>query len=100
MGTMAGARALGLQDRIGSVTPGKRADLVMLRCDDLATMPLNNLGATVVLAADRRSVELVMVDGAIMKWRGSIVAHDMPAMRESIRRTRERLQVAAGRAMR
>jgi cytosine/adenosine deaminase-related metal-dependent hydrolase len=60
-----GARVLGLQNSIGSLTPGKCADLVMLRCDDLATMHLNNLAATEVLAADRRSVDIV--DGAILK---------------------------------
>lgn len=65
--TAMGARVLGLQNRIGSLTPGKCTDLVMLRGDDLATMPLNNLAATVVLAADRRSVDMVMVDGAILK---------------------------------
>ena len=76
---------------IGSLTPGKCADSVILRCDDLATMPLNNLAATVVLAADRRSVDMVMVDDVILKCHDSRIAADIAAIRSTVVTLRERL---------
>ncbi len=51
MGTINGAKALGLGDVTGSLTPGKRADIVLIRTNDVNTAPLGNIEATVVMSA-------------------------------------------------
>lgn len=65
--TIEGARACGLEDRVGSITPGKQADLVMLRRDTLNLTPLNDPGGSVVQAAGPGNVDTVMVAGRIVK---------------------------------
>lgn len=75
-GTMGGARALGLEDRIGSLTPGKAADIVLLRADDISMIGWDrrNPAATIIQQAGVHSVETVLVDGRIVKRDGRLVA--------------------------
>ena len=63
-GTMGGARALGLDKVTGSITPGKKADLILIRTDDLNMAPMNVPDGQVVLAAQPRNVDSVWIDGA------------------------------------
>ena len=63
-GTMGGARALGLDKVTGSITPGKKADLILIRTDDLNMAPMNVPDGQVVLAAQPRNVNSVWIDGA------------------------------------
>jgi cytosine/adenosine deaminase-related metal-dependent hydrolase len=70
--TIAGARALQMEDKIGSITPGKKADLVFLQMDDLCLQPIHDPVNTVVLFADRSSVSSVMIDGAFAKQAGKM----------------------------
>jgi cytosine/adenosine deaminase-related metal-dependent hydrolase len=74
--TLAGARANGVERTAGSLTPGKAADIVLIRADAVANMPLNNAVATVVLGADTRHVDTVFVQGIPRKWRGRLVSID------------------------
>ena len=75
-GTIEGAKALGLGDVAGSLTPGKRADLIVLRADDLNMAPLNVPEAQVVLAAQPHNVETVFIDGICRKQSGELVGLD------------------------
>ena len=61
--TIEGARVCGIEDRTGSLTPGKQADVVMIRCDDTNTYPVIDPVSTVVLQADTRNVDTVIVAG-------------------------------------
>ncbi len=61
--TLGGARALGLADRIGSLVPGKRADLCAIRLDAAATLPVFDPASHVIYAAGREHVTDVWVDG-------------------------------------
>ena len=79
-GTIAGAQALGLQDRIGSITPGKRADLVMLRATDLNLAPVTDPIAAVVLAAHEGNIEAVIVDGRFVKQDGRMCHPGLPRL--------------------
>lgn len=72
--TIEGARALGLEQRIGSITPGKQADLVLLRATDLNLVPVSDAVAAVVLAAHEGNVDSVMVAGRFAKRDGRMVA--------------------------
>ncbi len=70
--TIAGARALQMEDKIGSIVPGKKADLVFLKTDDLCLQPIHDPVNTVVLFADRSSVSTVMIDGSFVKKTGEM----------------------------
>src|ERR1700734_282323 len=63
--TMGGAHCAGLDDKIGSLTPGKEADIVMIRSDDPNLYPSNNALGTVVQAADRGNVDTVFIGGRV-----------------------------------
>ena len=58
MATINGARALGLGDVTGSLTPGKRADLILIRTNDLNIAPLANIETTVVQSATPENVDI------------------------------------------
>lgn len=74
--TIDGARALGLDDVTGSITPGKRADLIMVRSDTVSTAPRTDPVNIVVTAAHPEQVDTVVVDGRILKRRGRLTAVD------------------------
>jgi cytosine/adenosine deaminase-related metal-dependent hydrolase len=80
--TIEGARVCGLQDRTGSLTPGKRADLVVIRCDHTNTYPVIDPVSTVVHQADTRNVDTVMIDGRIVKRDGRLVDADLRRARD------------------
>jgi 5-methylthioadenosine/S-adenosylhomocysteine deaminase len=63
MATINGARALGLDDRIGSIEPGKQADLVAVRIDRIETQPVHNVLSQLVYACGRHQVEQVWIGG-------------------------------------
>jgi 5-methylthioadenosine/S-adenosylhomocysteine deaminase len=75
-GTIEGARSLGLDQRTGSLTPGKFADVVMLRTDTLNVWPLNNAPGAVVNLMNPAQVDTVLIAGRVRKWRGHLVGVD------------------------
>jgi 5-methylthioadenosine/S-adenosylhomocysteine deaminase len=76
MATIDAARGLGLGDVTGSLTPGKRADLVMVRADALNMAPFTDAPNMVALAAQPSNVDTVVVDGRILKRGGRLIALD------------------------
>jgi 5-methylthioadenosine/S-adenosylhomocysteine deaminase len=97
--TIDGARALGLGAVTGSITPGKRADLILLRRDDTNMIPFNSATALAVFAAQPRNVESVWIDGILRKRAGQLVGVDVPALADRAQATVDGLRraVAAGR---
>ena len=63
MATIIGAEATGLADRVGSLVPGKQADLILIRATDLNLVPVTDPVAAVVTAAHPGNVDSVMVAG-------------------------------------
>jgi cytosine/adenosine deaminase-related metal-dependent hydrolase len=96
LATIAGARANGLERRAGSLTPGKQADVVLIRNDDVNNMPFNNAVGTVVLGADARNVDTVLVGGRPRKWDGRLVGVDLDAVRRLAVASRDRLLERVG----
>lgn len=94
--TVDGARAIGLADRIGTLTPGKAADLIAIRAEDANNMPLNNAIGTIVHGADSGNVDTVLVAGAVRKWRGELVGFDIGSIRRLVHDSRDYLAHAAG----
>ena len=86
--TVNGAACAGLADKIGSIAPGKEADIVLIRAGDLNLFPSNNALGTVVQAADRSNVETVIIGGRVRKFRGQVAGLDMPRLRRMVDESR------------
>jgi cytosine/adenosine deaminase-related metal-dependent hydrolase len=71
--TQGGADALGLGSKLGSITPGKLADLILLRADTPSMVPLINPEHQIVFHAQRGEVDTVMVDGRVLKYGGKLI---------------------------
>lgn len=78
MATIDGARSLGLADVVGSLTPGKRADIVLVRSRDVATAPRTDVPNLLALAAGAENVDTVIVDGKVRKRGGRLLDVDAP----------------------
>jgi 5-methylthioadenosine/S-adenosylhomocysteine deaminase len=77
MATVNGARALGILDRVGSLTPGKQADLILVRTTSLNMNPAPDLNPyRLLVGAQSEDVDTVVVDGRILKRGGKLVAID------------------------
>jgi cytosine/adenosine deaminase-related metal-dependent hydrolase len=94
--TIAGARANQLDRRIGTLTPGKDADIVMLRTDAINVMPLNNAFGAVVLAMDTSNVDSVFIAGRMVKQGGRLVGVDLDRIRRDAERSRDYVAGKAG----
>ena len=81
--TIAGARVLGLDDKVGSLTPGKQADIIMIRADGVGVFPSHNAIGNVVHMAQRTDVRTAMVAGRILKHEGALVGVDLAAVRSA-----------------
>lgn len=79
--TIEGARAVGMDAKIGSLTPGKDADVIVLRADDLALTPMNNPSGAVVYAAHPGHVDSVYVAGRAVKRDGKLLHVDPARIR-------------------
>ncbi|WP_271220507.1 amidohydrolase family protein [Streptosporangium carneum] len=96
MATVEGAAVLGMDDRIGSLRPGRQADLVMLRSGDLGLAPVHDPVGAVVTAAGPANVDTVIVGGRVVKRRGRLVHADACRALDLVSRSAERLAEAAG----
>ncbi|MBB5157315.1 amidohydrolase family protein [Saccharopolyspora phatthalungensis] len=70
--TIEGARACGIDDRTGSISPGKEADLILMSLSDPNLLPANDVASALVTGAHAGNVEMVMVAGRILKSEGRI----------------------------
>lgn len=94
--TRGGATATGLADRIGSVTVGKRADLILLRTDGYGMCPLNYPAGAVVESGNPNLVDTVFVNGKPVKRDGVLVHHEFGRVRELAEQARDRVLTRAG----
>lgn len=85
MATIDGARALGLADRTGSLTPGKQADLITLRADRPDAAPLHDAYAAVVLQMDRAHIDTVTVAGRDHVRAGTLLTDSTPLLEHATR---------------
>ncbi|NNN35681.1 amidohydrolase family protein [Streptomyces sp. S3(2020)] len=91
--TLNGAHVAGLEDRTGSLTPGKRADVVAIDATALNVAPVHDAAAAVTLSADVSNVDTVIVDGVIRKRDGRLTA-DVDRARRLVEESRDRLLAA------
>src|SRR6185503_8148834 len=94
--TTAGAHCAGLDDKIGSLAPGKEADLIMIRTGDINLYPSNNAIGTLVQAAERSNIDTVIIGGRVRKYRGKVLGLDMKRLKAMIDESRTHLFTAVG----
>ncbi|MEU8390748.1 amidohydrolase family protein [Micromonospora sp. NPDC048843] len=95
--TRGGARALGMDATIGALTPGRQADVVLIKNDASPAMfPILNPHGHVVFQAQRADVHTVLVDGRVVKRDGRLVGVDLAAARASVAATIDHLRETMG----
>ena len=94
--TVNGARAAGLESEIGALTPGKQADIIMVRTDGVGVFPVTNAIGTIVQAVERSDVDTVMVAGEIRKRAGKLVGVDVAKLHAEVNASRDHLLEASG----
>ena len=94
--TMNGAKALRLDGKVGSLTPGKEADIIILDATRINVAPLNQVPGAVVSLMDRTNVETVIVAGKVRKWRGQLLDVDLNSLRRQLEASRDYIFAAAG----
>jgi 5-methylthioadenosine/S-adenosylhomocysteine deaminase len=94
-GTMNGAKALRLDSKVGSLTPGKEADIIILDATALNVAPLNQVPGAVVSLMDRTNVETVIVAGKVRKWKGQLLGFNIPQLRQQLVASRDSVFTAA-----
>ncbi|MDH2349761.1 amidohydrolase family protein [Bradyrhizobium sp. SSUT18] len=89
--TTEGARMLGREDQIGSLTPGKLADLVIIDASDLNLVPVHDPVSTVVMQTSLANIEAVMIGGVWKKRNGRLLADGLEANKELLVQSGRRL---------
>lgn len=89
MATIAGARAAQLENKVGSLTPGKEADIIMLDAHHINTIPMNNAPGAVVTMMDTSNVKHVFIAGQTKKWNGELVGVDVDSLRQRVEASRD-----------
>ncbi len=87
--TVEGAKANGLESKVGSLKPGKKADLIMLRTDRMNVTPLNDPATAVVAGMDTSNVDTVIIAGRVMKRHGELLHVDWDAMKRMVGDSRD-----------
>ena len=87
--TIEGSRCTLLDSKVGTLTPGKEADIIMLAADRLNVWPLNNVPGVVVNLMNPSNVDTVFITGKVRKWRGDLVGVDVPRVRRIVQEARD-----------
>jgi cytosine/adenosine deaminase-related metal-dependent hydrolase len=96
--TLGSAKAVHLEQHIGSITPGKRADLLLVRTTSPRLTPMSDPVAALVMYAQASDVEMVFVDGKIVKKDGQLVGADWKDLGPKVRRSADEIRERASEA--
>src|SRR5262249_31289958 len=91
MATLGAARTLSLESEIGSLTPGKRADLIILTLDEPHALPLYDIYSHIAYALDARNVETTMIEGRVVMEAQSMPTLDTEAIRRKAREMKDNI---------
>lgn len=84
LGTMGGAKAVGMEREIGSLEPGKKADLILVETESAHMFPCYDPYSALVYSANASNVELVMADGEIVVRDKTLVSADLKKIRREM----------------
>lgn len=88
--TVGGARALGIEDKTGSLSAGKQADLIVIDAGAMSLSPLHDAPAT-VMQANSSNIEAVMIGGQWKKRNGRMMVEGLPEALERLARSGDRI---------
>ena len=91
MATIAGAAGSGLLGKVGTLTPGKEADIVVLDARNINTWPMNNVPGTIVTMMNPRHVRDVLIAGKVVYWKGKLVGWNVDALLRRAEQSRDRI---------
>ena len=94
--TIDGAKLMRMDHKIGSLTPGKQADVILIRMRDLNMFPVNRPAEQVVFYANCMNVDTVLVDGNIMKRNGVLGYQDLDDKMEKLANSAQGIFERAG----
>src|SRR2546427_289350 len=94
--TINGAKHLRLDQKTGSLTPGKGADIIILDATAANAAPLNNVPAAVPSLMDTTNVQTGIVAGKVRKWKGKLLDVDLNHLRRQLENSRDDIFSAAG----
>ena len=94
--TINGAKHLKLENKTGSLKPGKEADIIILDANHLNVFPVNHVPGAVVQMMDRSNVETVIVAGKVRKWKGKLLDVDLRKLRRELENSRDFIFQQAG----
>jgi cytosine/adenosine deaminase-related metal-dependent hydrolase len=87
--TVEGARANHLDRKVGTLTPGKEADLILLRTDRFSIMPMNSATGAIVASMSASNVDTVLIAGKVMKRNNQMVGVDYHKMANLVEASRD-----------
>jgi 5-methylthioadenosine/S-adenosylhomocysteine deaminase len=94
--TIEGARCANIESKVGTLAPGKEADILLLTADRLNIWPLNNAPGVVVNQMNPGNVDTVFIAGKVKKWRGNLVGVNVPRVLRQVQDARDAVMRRAG----
>jgi 5-methylthioadenosine/S-adenosylhomocysteine deaminase len=94
--TIEGARANGLDHKVGTLTPGKEADVILLNTNRVNVMPINDPVGAVVWGMDTSNVDSVFVAGKALKRHGKLIGHDLKQIQKLVYESRDYVVATSG----
>jgi hypothetical protein len=91
MATIAGAESARLLNKVGTLAPGKEADIIVLDARSINTWPMNNVPGTIVTMMNPRHVRDVLIAGKVVFWKGKLVGWNIDALLRQIESARDRV---------
>lgn len=91
MATIDGAKVLGLENEIGTLEPGKKADMIFIKTDKLHLCPDTDVCANIVYSANGADVETVMIDGKIIMQNRKMINLDEKHVMKEVKKIAKRL---------
>jgi cytosine/adenosine deaminase-related metal-dependent hydrolase len=95
MATIGGARAIDMDDRIGSIVEGKLADLILVDTDSVNMVPMYDVYSALVYAANARDVQTVVVNGRVIVRDRELLTVDVEAVKRDVLKLRDEIAAKA-----
>lgn len=92
MATLGGARVLGMEDRIGTLEPGKRADVIVIDLQQPKSQPVYAVESAIVYAASGSSVVTTICDGKVLMRNRKVLTVDVPAVLAKAKEYRDKVR--------
>jgi cytosine/adenosine deaminase-related metal-dependent hydrolase len=89
--TINGAQMMGMEHKIGSLTAGKQADIILVRADDLNIRPVNDPVNAIVFYANASNIDSVYIAGELKKKNGKLIYKNLSNVMRKLEKSGERI---------